>query len=405
MELAVAEPAPSNGGQLSTLPTAGQCSPTLADTPPPMRFSSILDWQQLQARLRWVSVGTQTDDDWVDLLAPEVPPVAGEQDPDDAAHTLLQESLAASGPDFRAESTRAESGEEGSARADETLEPVAGAEGDIAAEDYNEPELINNEAEASMESDVELPPQELESVRAESIAVVLPNRRIVCDLCQEQLARDEKIRYYWHLTAEISELTGATRVHFFGFVTGARGKWPEFNKEIPSQLGLAKYRYRAKAFAKLVPIYAALPKNGTEPDGRATQVLCTKPDVTLPPGRFPRVGTLWSTRFLPLMAPTQGSEPTTTGGLAGREAHRKVSKEEQSDGKWAQRTTTTTKGPGSTQGERRPRPRAPLQGSGAQAEVLNHHHHRGAWVPPVRASDWYLTTTTERGSSLGEPLP
>ncbi|KAL4593058.1 hypothetical protein GN956_G27133, partial [Arapaima gigas] len=142
MELAVAEPAPSIGGQLSTSLSAGQCSPMLAETPSPMRFSCILDWQQLQARLRWVSVGTQTDDDWVDLLAPTVPPVAGEQDPDDTAHTLLQESLASSGPDFRTESTEAVSEEEGPAQADVALETVAVPGCDSSAEVYNEPELL-----------------------------------------------------------------------------------------------------------------------------------------------------------------------------------------------------------------------------------------------------------------------
>ncbi|KAL4648999.1 reverse transcriptase [Arapaima gigas] len=99
MVQAVAKPVPSDGGQLNTLPKAKQCSFMLGKTQPPQRYSTILDWQWLRARLRWVSMGTQTKANWV----------LGEQDPVSSAQTLLQEPFASSGLDLRMELAGAES--------------------------------------------------------------------------------------------------------------------------------------------------------------------------------------------------------------------------------------------------------------------------------------------------------
>uniref|UniRef100_A0A8C3F8X6 ribonuclease H n=1 Tax=Chrysemys picta bellii TaxID=8478 RepID=A0A8C3F8X6_CHRPI len=53
-------------------------------------------------------------------------------------------------------------------------------------------------------------------------------------------AAAEKVRHYQSLTSEISRLTGASKVRYFGFPLGARGKWPKINDRVLSALGLSE---------------------------------------------------------------------------------------------------------------------------------------------------------------------
>jgi len=64
-------------------------------------------------------------------------------------------------------------------------------------------------------------------------------------------ARAEKVAYYRPYAPELMrELVGVTKLRFFGFPVGARGKWPSCNDRLLSSLGLSKSR--AKQFAMLV---------------------------------------------------------------------------------------------------------------------------------------------------------
>lgn len=66
-----------------------------------------------------------------------------------------------------------------------------------------------------------------------------------------EAARAEKVAYYRPYAPELMrELVGVTRLRFFGFPVGARGKWPSFKDRLLSDLGLSKAR--AKRFAMLV---------------------------------------------------------------------------------------------------------------------------------------------------------
>ncbi|KFW88294.1 hypothetical protein N305_00167, partial [Manacus vitellinus] len=64
-----------------------------------------------------------------------------------------------------------------------------------------------------------------------------------------EIAAKEKAKKYQHLEKQIQDLTNATKVSFFGFPVGARGKWYDKNFELLSALGLSKSRQEKTARA------------------------------------------------------------------------------------------------------------------------------------------------------------
>ncbi|CAM2095303.1 unnamed protein product [Caretta caretta] len=71
-------------------------------------------------------------------------------------------------------------------------------------------------------------------------------------------AAAEKVRHYASLTTEVRKLTGATKVKFFGFPLGARGKWPKINEQVLSALGLSESAQgrAAKLFSRRALLYS-----------------------------------------------------------------------------------------------------------------------------------------------------
>uniref|UniRef100_W5NNN2 Reverse transcriptase n=1 Tax=Lepisosteus oculatus TaxID=7918 RepID=W5NNN2_LEPOC len=96
----------------------------------------------------------------------------------------------------------------------------------------------------------ELRKLDLVMVKGETAMVIYMTVRFEYDLGSLDRARKEKICHYSPLEVQISQLTAAKQIKFFGFVVGARGKWPAFNYEILCLLGLGKTRSRK--FAELV---------------------------------------------------------------------------------------------------------------------------------------------------------
>ncbi|GCC24298.1 hypothetical protein chiPu_0002698 [Chiloscyllium punctatum] len=65
-------------------------------------------------------------------------------------------------------------------------------------------------------------------------------------------AWEEKKNKHKHLEKEILDLTKGTRVSFYGFVMGSRGKWFEKNNELMKDLGIEKFKSLAQNIANLV---------------------------------------------------------------------------------------------------------------------------------------------------------
>uniref|UniRef100_W5LXC3 Reverse transcriptase domain-containing protein n=1 Tax=Lepisosteus oculatus TaxID=7918 RepID=W5LXC3_LEPOC len=94
----------------------------------------------------------------------------------------------------------------------------------------------------------ELRKPDLVMVKGETAMVIYMTVRFEYDLDSLDRARKEKICHYSPLEVQISQLTAAKQIKFFGLVVG--GKWPAFNYEILSLLGLGKTR--SCKFAELV---------------------------------------------------------------------------------------------------------------------------------------------------------